>query len=76
MSCLLLAPVSQIEERKDEESERRESDTERREDMADEERQVEFTSAIQQSREPPTRESQLLKQLKKQENIIKKTEQH
>ncbi len=72
MSCLLLAPVSQIEGRKDEESERRESDTERREDMADEERQGEFTSAIQQSREPPTRESQLLKQLKKQENIIKK----
>lgn len=61
MPCLLLTPVSQIEERTDEESERRESDTEGREDMADEERQGELTLAIQQSREPPTRESQLHK---------------
>ena len=40
--------------------------------MADEERQGELT-ASQQSRKPPTTESKLLQQLKRQENQIKKT---
>lgn len=69
MTCLLLTPVSKTEERKGEQIERRESEIEEREDIADEERQGELT-ASQQSRKPPTTESKLLQQLKRQENLI------